>query len=74
MALMTTHFSYLFTEEESECIAKHVPWTRKLDETITLSPEGCDISLHDYLMSNKNYGDQTYGRCWWTRWLRRSSY
>ena len=54
MALMTNDdFSYLFTKEESECIAKHVPWTRKLDETITLSPEGCDISLHDYLMSNK---------------------
>ena len=54
MALMTNEDNhYLFTKEEAECIKKHVPWTRKLDETITISPEGTDISLHEYLLKNK---------------------
>ena len=54
MALMTNEENHdLFTREEAATIKKHVPWTRKLDETITMSPEGTDISLHQYLIRNK---------------------
>jgi len=54
MSLMTNEDNhYLFTAKEREAITKHVPWTRKLDETITLSPEGTDISLHEFLLKNK---------------------
>jgi len=55
MALMTNEdMHYLYNEEEREYIKKYVPWTRKLDETITLSPEGVDISMHEYLLKNKD--------------------
>jgi len=54
MALMTNEENHdLFNEEEVAAIKKHVPWTRKLDETVTLSPEGTDVSLHQYLLENK---------------------
>ncbi|MBT3785816.1 hypothetical protein HOF92_12645 [bacterium] len=55
MALMTNEENHdLFSAKEAETIKKHVPWTRKLDETITLSPEGTDISLHQYLLAHKD--------------------
>ncbi len=43
-----------FNKEEIECIQKHVPWTRRMDETITISPEGTDISLREYALSQKD--------------------
>ncbi|MBI4867396.1 MAG: hypothetical protein HY816_10645 [Candidatus Wallbacteria bacterium] len=42
-----------FTEEEVAVIKEHLPWTRKLDETITMSPDGSDISLQEYMVKNK---------------------
>lgn len=55
MSLMTNEdMHYLFNEEEIDAIKKHVPWTRCLSETICLSPEGTDISLHQYLLDNKD--------------------
>ncbi len=54
MSLMTNSENHdLFDEEEIEAIKEHIPWTRKLDETITLSPEGTDISLHEYLLKHR---------------------
>ncbi|MBI3891429.1 MAG: hypothetical protein HY303_07850 [Candidatus Wallbacteria bacterium] len=44
---------HYFTEEEVKCINDHLPWTRKLDETITMSPEGSDISLAEYMIKNR---------------------
>ena len=32
--------SHYFTEEENKVIKKNIPWTRKFDETITISKEG----------------------------------
>lgn len=45
---------HYFTKTEAECIRKHIPWTRKMDESITLSKEGRDISLQDYVLSNQD--------------------
>lgn len=42
-----------FTEEEQKCIRDHLPWTRRLDETITMSPDGSDISLGEYMIKNR---------------------
>jgi len=41
---------HYFKPDEVECIRAHVPWTRKLDETITISKEGMDISLEEYMI------------------------
>ncbi|MBI2569142.1 MAG: glutathionylspermidine synthase family protein [Candidatus Schekmanbacteria bacterium] len=43
-----------FTEEEVEAIKAHIPWTRRLDETITISPDGRDIALIDFVYKNKD--------------------
>ncbi len=54
MAFMTNpeNFKY-FDSEEVEAIKKHVPWTRRMDETITISPDGRDIALIDYTHKNR---------------------
>ncbi|MGV3526417.1 MAG: hypothetical protein ACO1RX_19510 [Candidatus Sericytochromatia bacterium] len=44
---------HYFTETEAQCIKDHIPWTRKMDETITLSQTGRDISLQDYVVKNR---------------------
>ncbi|MFC1743500.1 hypothetical protein ACFL35_05845 [Candidatus Riflebacteria bacterium] len=46
------NFSY-FTRDEQQIIKKHLPWTRKLDETVTISIEGQDISLKEYVLKNR---------------------
>ncbi|MEK7485181.1 MAG: hypothetical protein AABZ60_12720 [Planctomycetota bacterium] len=45
---------HFFTKEEVDCIQKYIPWTRKLDETITYSKEGTDISLQEYMIKRKD--------------------
>jgi hypothetical protein len=42
------------TESERKLIQKHVPWTRKLDETITLSKEGDEVDLREYVVTHKD--------------------
>lgn len=44
---------HYFTDEEAKCISDHIPWTRKMDETITISSDGRDISLQDYAIKNQ---------------------
>jgi glutathionylspermidine synthase len=45
---------HYFTEEQIKVIKKHIPWTRKFDETITMSKEGEEVTLKSYMMSRKN--------------------
>ncbi|HEY9842035.1 MAG TPA: hypothetical protein V6D23_16340 [Candidatus Obscuribacterales bacterium] len=45
---------HYFTDKESQCIKDHIPWTRKMDETITISADGRDISLQDYAIKNQD--------------------
>lgn len=55
MAFMTNPENHhFFDEEEVRCIREHVPWTRRMDETITISPEGTDCSLIDYALTHKD--------------------
>jgi hypothetical protein len=44
---------YLFNDEEIDAIKEYIPWTRKMDETITISKEGTDISLMEYVLSHR---------------------
>lgn len=46
------HHHY-FTPEEVECIKKYLPWTRKMDETVTISKEGTDIALQEYAIKHQ---------------------
>ncbi|MFN4151141.1 MAG: hypothetical protein ACK4IX_09370, partial [Candidatus Sericytochromatia bacterium] len=45
---------HYFTEDEVDCIKKHVLWTRKMDEIITISKEGNDVSLEEYVIRKKD--------------------
>lgn len=45
--------SHYFTEEENKVIKKHIPWTRKFDETITISKEGEEVTLKAYMISHR---------------------
>jgi len=55
LSLLTNHFNHhYFTDTEVEFIKKHVPWTRKLDETVTLSKEGEEMSLKSYIVKHKD--------------------
>lgn len=45
---------HYFTDDEVDCIKKYVLWTRKMDETITISKEGVDISLEEYAIRKKD--------------------
>jgi len=45
---------HYFTEEEIKCIRNYVLWTRKMDEVITISKEGNDISLEEYVIRKKD--------------------
>ncbi|MFN8576439.1 MAG: hypothetical protein U0354_06240 [Candidatus Sericytochromatia bacterium] len=45
---------HYFTEEEVECIKSHVLWTRKMDEIITISKEGVDVSLEEYVIRKQD--------------------
>jgi glutathionylspermidine synthase len=47
------NFHY-FTEEQVKVIKKHIPWTRKFDETITMSKEGEEVTLKSYMISKKD--------------------
>ncbi len=54
MAFMTNPENHgYFTPEEVECVKAHVPWTRRMDETVTMSPDGRDISLTEYALKNR---------------------
>ncbi|HPZ08160.1 MAG TPA: hypothetical protein PL110_08600 [Candidatus Eremiobacteraeota bacterium] len=55
LSFLSNHFNHhYFTEEEVICIKAHIPWTRKLDETVTLSKEGEEISLKSYILKHKD--------------------
>lgn len=45
---------HYFTDEEAETIKEHVPWTRRMDETITLAPDGTDIALLEYCLKKRD--------------------
>lgn len=45
---------HYFTKKEAQCIADHIPWTRKMDETITISKDGQDISLYEYVLKQRD--------------------
>jgi glutathionylspermidine synthase len=45
---------HYFSEDEVECIKSYVLWTRKMDETITISKEGVDISLEEYVIRKQD--------------------
>jgi glutathionylspermidine synthase len=47
------NFHY-FNEEQIKVIKKHIPWTRKFDETITMSKEGEEVTLKSYMMAKKD--------------------
>jgi len=47
------NFHY-FNDEEIKVIKKHIPWTRKFDETITISKEGEEVTLKSYMISKKD--------------------
>lgn len=47
--------SHYFTEEQNKVIKKHIPWTRKFDETITMSKEGEEVTLKTYMISNREH-------------------
>lgn len=54
MSFMTNPENHhFFDEEEVAAIKAHVPWTRRMDETITISPEGTDISLIEYALKQQ---------------------
>lgn len=42
-----------FTAQELKFIKKYIPWTRRLDETVTLSIEGDEINLRPYILSKR---------------------
>ncbi|MBI4872408.1 MAG: hypothetical protein HY814_12680 [Candidatus Riflebacteria bacterium] len=44
---------HYFSEEEQTCIREHLPWTRRLDETVTISPDGTDVSMQEFLLHNR---------------------
>jgi glutathionylspermidine synthase len=42
-----------FTEEEVRVIKDHVPWSRRFDETVTLSKDGEEISIKAYMIRHR---------------------
>ncbi|MFN8674270.1 MAG: glutathionylspermidine synthase family protein [Candidatus Sericytochromatia bacterium] len=46
--------SHYFTEEQNKVIKKHIPWTRKFDETITMSKEGEEVTLKTYMVKKRD--------------------
>jgi hypothetical protein len=51
MAFMTNPRNHHhFSEEQVAAIKEHIPWTRRMDETVTISPEGEDISLIEFAL------------------------
>lgn len=45
---------HYFTDEEVNCIKSYVLWTRKMDEIITISKEGIDVSLEEYVLRKQD--------------------
>ncbi|MBC7474246.1 MAG: hypothetical protein H7263_08135 [Candidatus Sericytochromatia bacterium] len=45
---------HYFTPEQVTCIKTYVLWTRKMDETITISKEGADISIEEYAIRKQD--------------------
>lgn len=45
---------HYFNDEEIDCIKSYVLWTRKMDEIITISKEGIDVSLEEYVIRKKD--------------------
>ncbi len=44
---------HYFTQAEAECLDAYLPWTRKMDETITLSKEGETVALQEYAIKHQ---------------------
>ncbi|MDQ7822466.1 MAG: glutathionylspermidine synthase family protein [Candidatus Eremiobacteraeota bacterium] len=45
--------SHYFSDNEVKFIKKYIPWTRRLDETVTLSVEGDEVILRSYMLANR---------------------
>lgn len=45
---------HYFNQEEIDCIKSYVLWTRKMDEVITISKEGIDVSLEEYVIRKQD--------------------
>ncbi|MFN8576275.1 MAG: hypothetical protein U0354_05415 [Candidatus Sericytochromatia bacterium] len=45
---------HYFNEEQVKVIRKHIPWTRKFDETITMSKEGEEVTLKAYMIAKRD--------------------
>lgn len=44
---------HYFSQKEIKYIQKYIPWTRRLDETVTLSKEGDEVSLRTYVLAKR---------------------
>jgi hypothetical protein len=44
----------LFDPEQTRAIARHIPWTRVLEERKTLAPDGSDIDLVPWTLANRD--------------------
>lgn len=44
---------HYFTAEEAACLNEYLPWTRKMDETITVSKDGETIALQEYALKHR---------------------
>lgn len=44
---------HYFDAEELRVIKAHVPWSRKFDETVTLSKEGEEVSIKRYMLDHR---------------------
>ena len=51
--LSNTENHHYFSEAEAETLNTYLPWTRKMDETITLSPEGETVALQEYVKKHR---------------------
>jgi hypothetical protein len=54
LSFMSNPLNYhYFSDKEIKYIKKYIPWTRRFDETITLSREGEEINLRTYVLSKR---------------------
>lgn len=55
LSLLSNPYSHpeVFSEEDIKLLQEYIPWTRRLDETVTMSKDGEEISLYEYLLKHK---------------------
>jgi hypothetical protein len=52
-ALGSDEFADLFTHDERQVIARHVPWTRMVRQRRTSGPDGSSVELAEYVRRNR---------------------